>query len=203
VIFVTHDIEEAVLLGDGSPCSGRAVCSSSTTRRPTCWGGPATPFVSSFVGADRGLKRLSVTPIVAEDLEHPPVVDWAASLSSAAHAMRAAGSSWAVVVEGDRLRGYIGPRDCSGDGVVGDRARRMEAWVPAGASLKRGFSTMLGEDAGWVAVLRDDGRYLGVLTPSPCTRRCAARWPRPTRRPTRPPADRSAGGQASVRCSAR
>jgi osmoprotectant transport system ATP-binding protein len=41
----------------------------------------------------------------------------------------------------------------------------MEAWVPAGASLKRGFATMLGQDAGWVAVLDDDGRYLGVLTP--------------------------------------
>ena len=45
-----------------------------------------------------------------------------------------------------------------------DRARRMEAWVPAHASLKTAFSQMLTNDAGWIAVL-DGARYLGVLTP--------------------------------------
>jgi osmoprotectant transport system ATP-binding protein len=165
VIFVTHDIEEAVLLGDRIAVLRQGGVLEQYDTPADVLGRPATPFVSSFVGADRGLKRLSVTPIVAEDLEHPPVVEWGTSLASAAAAMSAAGSSWAVVVQSGQLRGYIGRRDCSGDGVVGDRARRMEAWVPAGASLKRGFATMLGEDAGWVAVLGDDGSYLGVLTP--------------------------------------
>ena len=50
--------------------------------------------------------------------------------------------------------------------VVSDRARRMEAWVPADASLKAAFSEMLLHDAGWVAVLDPQShRYLGVLTP--------------------------------------
>jgi osmoprotectant transport system ATP-binding protein len=42
--------------------------------------------------------------------------------------------------------------------------KRMEAWVPADASLKSAFSTMLQMEAGWVAVL-DGDRFLGVLTP--------------------------------------
>ena len=45
-----------------------------------------------------------------------------------------------------------------------DRARRMEAWVPVGATLKDAFSEMLLHDAGWVAVV-DGNRFLGVLTP--------------------------------------
>jgi osmoprotectant transport system ATP-binding protein len=40
----------------------------------------------------------------------------------------------------------------------------MEAWVPADASLKTAFATMLQMEAGWVAVL-DGNRFLGVLTP--------------------------------------
>ena len=47
---------------------------------------------------------------------------------------------------------------------MGAAARRMEAWVPAGASLKAAFATMLQHEAGWVAVL-DGDRFLGVLTP--------------------------------------
>jgi osmoprotectant transport system ATP-binding protein len=53
----------------------------------------------------------------------------------------------------------------TGDGTVAERARRMEAWVPVGSSLKSAFAEMLQHDAGWVAVL-DGDRYLGVLTPT-------------------------------------
>ena len=47
---------------------------------------------------------------------------------------------------------------------MGQRAKRMEAWVSATATLKDAFAEMLLHDAGWVAVL-DGDRYIGVLTP--------------------------------------
>lgn len=47
-----------------------------------------------------------------------------------------------------------------------DHARRMEAWVSIDDSLKVAFGEMLQWNAGWVAVLDNDSRYLGVLTPS-------------------------------------
>jgi osmoprotectant transport system ATP-binding protein len=69
------------------------------------------------------------------------------------------------VVDGnDALRGWIALAETSGEGTVGDRRHRMEAWVPLGASLKQAFSEMLQHDAGWVAVL-DGERFIGVLTP--------------------------------------
>jgi osmoprotectant transport system ATP-binding protein len=37
--------------------------------------------------------------------------------------------------------------------------------VTADATLKDAFSELLLHDAGWVAVVDDDGRYCGVLTP--------------------------------------
>src|SRR5579875_2433028 len=63
-------------------------------------GSPATPFVASFVGADRGLKRLSVTPIDASDLERPPLVARSDSVTEARRTLAAAASHWAVVVDG-------------------------------------------------------------------------------------------------------
>jgi osmoprotectant transport system ATP-binding protein len=74
-------------------------------------------------------------------------------------------SRWAVVLDSrDRLHGWIGIDTTAASGLVRDAARRMEAWVPAGASLKQAFAEMLQYDAGWVAVLEGE-RFLGVLTP--------------------------------------
>ena len=52
-----------------------------------------------------------------------------------------------------------------GEGQVADRLRRLEAWVRVSDTLKDAFGEMLLYDAGWVAVLDDDDRFLGVLTP--------------------------------------
>ncbi|HEX3541094.1 MAG TPA: CBS domain-containing protein, partial [Acidimicrobiales bacterium] len=129
-------------------------------------GSPATPFVADFVGADRGLRRLTVTAIDVADLNRPPLVHDDDSLAEARRAMDVAATQWAVVVDRDnQLRGWIG-RTAAEDGAgnVADRTHRMEAWVPLGASLKQAFSEMLQHDAGWVAVL-DGARFMGVLTP--------------------------------------
>jgi osmoprotectant transport system ATP-binding protein len=70
-----------------------------------------------------------------------------------------------VVLDDDgSLHGWLSAERATGAGTVGSAARRMEAWVPAGATLKTAFSTMLQHEAGWVAVL-DGDRFLGVLTP--------------------------------------
>jgi osmoprotectant transport system ATP-binding protein len=71
-----------------------------------------------------------------------------------------------VLDDKEALHGWIAADDTGGTGgTVASRAQRMNAWVPVGASLKRAFSEMLQQDAGWVAVL-DGERFLGVLTPS-------------------------------------
>jgi osmoprotectant transport system ATP-binding protein len=86
-------------------------------------------------------------------------------LADAGRALAAANARWAVVLDAaGALHGWLGVEQAVGEGMVADRAHRMEAWVPADASLKTAFSTMLQYDAGWVAVL-DGDRYLGVLTP--------------------------------------
>jgi osmoprotectant transport system ATP-binding protein len=167
VLFVTHDLDEAVLLGNKVAVFSQGGKLEQYDAPATILGAPATPFVADFVGSDRGLKRLSVTPIDVADLVHPPVVHLNDRLAEATASLRKAGARWAVVLDdNDGLHGWIAADDSgSGDGTVASRAQRMNAWVPVGASLKRAFSEMLQHDAGWVAVL-DGERFLGVLTPS-------------------------------------
>ncbi|WP_406152718.1 betaine/proline/choline family ABC transporter ATP-binding protein [Streptomyces sp. NBC_01023] len=166
VLMVTHDIEEAVRMGDRIVVYGEGRIEQFDTPGAVL-GTPATPYVAEFVGADRGLKRLSVTRIETDDLEQPPVARHDETAGTVAGRLRAEGARWAVVLRQDGgLHGWVAADSLPGaSGAVGPLARRMEAWVPVGAPLKQAFSEMLQHDAGWVAVL-DGDRFLGVLTPA-------------------------------------
>ncbi|MDX3850915.1 betaine/proline/choline family ABC transporter ATP-binding protein [Streptomyces sp. AK02-01A] len=168
VLFVTHDIEEAVRLGDRIAVYGQGTIEQFDAPAAVL-GAPATPYVADFVGADRGLKRLSVTPIEEGDLEQPPVLHLDDPLRNAAAKLAERGARWAVVLDSkDNLHGWISTEQTASSGTVREHARRMEAWLPVGASLKQAFATMLQHDAGWIAVIdkEETGRFLGVLTPA-------------------------------------
>ncbi|WP_406341180.1 ABC transporter ATP-binding protein [Streptomyces sp. NBC_00648] len=168
VLLVTHDIEEAVRMGDRMAVYGEGRIEQFDTPAAVL-GAPATPYVAQFVGADRGLKRLSVTTIEEADLEQPPLARLDEPADTAAAHLREAGARWAVVLDASgELHGWVSTDELSLAGTpatVADLARRMDAWVPVGAPLKQAFSEMLQYDAGWVAVL-DGTHFAGVLTPA-------------------------------------
>ncbi len=165
IVFVTHDIEEAVRLGDRIAVMSERGHVEQFAPPGEVLGRPASPFVADFVGADRGLKRLAVTGISAADLERPPVVQVTDGLADARTVLDRTGARWAVVLDAaGHLHGWLSAERATGAGTVDAVARRMDAWVPVDASLKTAFATMLQHEAGWVAVL-DGDRFLGVLTP--------------------------------------
>ena len=69
VVLVTHDIDEAVRMGDRVAvfaAGGRLAQYATPTE---LLARPADDFVADFVGSTRGLRRLTVTPIREEHLE--------------------------------------------------------------------------------------------------------------------------------------
>jgi osmoprotectant transport system ATP-binding protein len=104
IIFVTHDIDEAILLADRIAIlrEGGVLVQYDTPDRILAE--PADDFVARFVGADRGLKRLSLTRLDEVELEPAngavgPLVDRSTTLRDALAAMLNDGSR-AVLVEG-------------------------------------------------------------------------------------------------------
>jgi osmoprotectant transport system ATP-binding protein len=72
VIFVTHDIDEAIKMGDRIAILRQGGVLAQYATPDEILASPADEFVASFVGADRGLKRLSLTRLGDLELEPPP-----------------------------------------------------------------------------------------------------------------------------------
>jgi osmoprotectant transport system ATP-binding protein len=166
VLFVTHDMDEAVRLADRIAVFSTGGVLEQYAEPRTILGAPANEFVADFVGSDRGLRRLAVTAIDAEDLEHPPTVLLDDPASVARQVIADAPEPFAVVLDRDGvLRGWVSARQVAGDtGTVADHVRRFDETAELGDSLRHGFSQIVQHDAGWLPVV-DDGRYAGVLTP--------------------------------------
>jgi osmoprotectant transport system ATP-binding protein len=81
IVFVTHDLDEAVRLADRIAIFRQGGILEQYGTPAELLGSPATEFVADFVGGQRGLRRLSVTPIDPADLE---AVDSVGSLDEAA-----------------------------------------------------------------------------------------------------------------------
>jgi osmoprotectant transport system ATP-binding protein len=115
VIFVTHDIDEAIKLGDRVAImrAGKLV---QFAPPGDLLAHPANDFVAQFVGSDRGLKRLALLTVGGAKLDPPvdparldsaPVLAPSASLRDALAAMLASETQVGMVKDGDRYVGVL------------------------------------------------------------------------------------------------
>jgi len=108
VVFVTHDIDEAIRLGDRVAvfASGGRLAQFDTPARVL--GRPADDFVAEFVGSTTGLRRLAVTPL---DPAHIEPLDGmrTGDLGAAVGTDISLGDALAVLLRDDR--GVVGVRE--------------------------------------------------------------------------------------------
>jgi osmoprotectant transport system ATP-binding protein len=115
IVMVTHDIDEAVRLGDRIAVLAEGGKLLQYAAPAELLSSPASPAVADFVGADRGIRRLAVTPLrdVARPVEagrqvsELPVVDADGSLYDALAVMLTSDASEVVAVEGDAPVGVV------------------------------------------------------------------------------------------------
>ena len=116
VVFVTHDIDEAIKMGDRVAILREGGKLAQYDTPEAILASPADEFVADFVGADRGLKRLGLRrwPSAAAPPSRRPTATRAPSarldttLRDALSLMLTAGSTDLVVRDGDGgVRGYL------------------------------------------------------------------------------------------------
>jgi osmoprotectant transport system ATP-binding protein len=107
IIFVTHDIDEAILVGDRIAILREGGVLAQYDTPDELLAHPADEFVARFVGDDRGLKRLSLKRLSDIPLDPPngvvtPVADAGTTLRDALSLMLSEGSQRLLVVDSDK-----------------------------------------------------------------------------------------------------
>ncbi len=164
IIFVTHDINEAikmgqriVLLQDGQLV--QAGLPDELLNRP------ANEFVKSFVGADRVLKRLNLLK-VKDAMMLNPVHCLEEDLSEKVlEQMIKCDLAFLIVADRDqKLLGYVNQYDLRGHkGIVADVVRKLTLTVSPERNLKEALSQMLSYDLGILVAVDEEGHIQGVL----------------------------------------
>jgi osmoprotectant transport system ATP-binding protein len=162
IVFVTHDIDEAIRLGDRIAVMREGGHLEQYADPATLLSDPATDFVADFVGAERTLRRLSVVTVRANGLVQWPVVAPGNRLVDSIAVMDAAESSWAVVADENGIAGWLSRSDVSGEGTAMEQLEPATG-IEVGDSLESALAAILAGNAPG-AIVTDHGHYLGVLT---------------------------------------
>jgi len=166
ILFVTHDIDEAIKMGNRVAVFQPGGRLAQYDTASTVLEAPANEFVARFVGADRGLKRLSLSRVRDVALGHPPTVREAdAAAAVAGEIARAPGGYVLLLDGGDRPLGWLWRQDVERPGPVGaERATSPDPLLEQDSTLHDALSAMLGSAVQEGVVVDQAGRLLGTLT---------------------------------------
>ncbi len=113
IVFVTHDIDEAIKLGDRVVVMNVGGIVEQIATPVELLGAPANDFVSQFVGSQRGIRRLSLITLAEIDLDGGgpedgrPTIERNATLLDALQDMLRAGATEADVVDDGTYVGTV------------------------------------------------------------------------------------------------
>ncbi len=164
IVFVTHDIDEAIQLGDRVAILNVGGVLEQYGPPGEILRDPANDFVVEFLGSDRGIRRLSLIPIADVDLNPGPVVQPDATVDEARQVMAGYGIDWVLVGRGRRIDGWLSEDDLGGRTRVNDAPPRpMKTRISASGNLKQALDAIVSTRT-QVAVIFDGDDYLGILT---------------------------------------
>ncbi|HET7313424.1 ABC transporter ATP-binding protein [Salinisphaera sp.] len=164
IVFVTHDIDEAIRLGDRIAVFGDGGRLAQFATPDELLAAPKNDFVIDFLGAEPQLKRLSLisarmaTPIDA------PLIEVGASAEAAVAAADKAGTDWVLVLDDRRIVGWHRIEAYRADTARG--AERFDAVMGAGATLRAALGALVISPLGVVARTDGEGRFDGLLDQS-------------------------------------
>ena len=164
VLFVTHDIDEAIKMGDRIAILKKGGILAQYGPPAELLMQPADEFVEDFVGADRALKRLSLQRVRDVDLWRAPRVRDGDSASAAREQAARSDVPYPLLVDGEgRPLAWLDPDDLRGDRVDGAGGSPVLT-IGEDEVLRDALSDLLRSQVQYAAVVDPDGRVAGVLS---------------------------------------
>src|SRR5918999_863663 len=167
VIFVTHDVDEAIKMADRIAILRRGGILAQYDTPAAILANPASEFVERFVGADRGLKRLSLARVGDLETIEPVTVHVGADRGEVRRRLdRSEELEYALLVDGERRPlGWIDQHDLRGDGPLDPEAATPGApTVQPETTLRDALSALLGSSVQLGVVVDDRERVLGLVS---------------------------------------
>jgi osmoprotectant transport system ATP-binding protein len=166
IVFVTHDVDEAIKMADRIAILQRGGILAQYDTPDAILTAPASEFVEHFVGADRGLKRLSLGRVRDLPLAEPITVRAGESRTDLRARLDAAAADYALLLDGeDRPIGWIGRRDLDREGsITPEDASPGSPTLQPETTLRDALSMMLGSSVQLGVVVDDRERVLGLVS---------------------------------------
>ena len=164
IVFVTHDIDEAIKLGTMVAVLRTGGRLAQFAPPAELLSTPADPFVEDFLGADRGIRRLSFFPSTELELQTTPVV--AIDADAEKLASRGGAAPYLLVTDTDGRPLGWGEPDALTTGEI-DRERLLpygRPFVPGRDSLRTALDGAVLSPTGWAVAVDGEGRAVGVVS---------------------------------------
>jgi osmoprotectant transport system ATP-binding protein len=159
IVLVTHDIDEAIKLGDRIALLQVGGVLAQYGTPDELLRDPASDFVRDFLGAEPGLKRLSLQTVGRLPLAEGPVVLKGTSTAEAESVMDRHRVDWVGVRNGTGLLGWLWRSEYA----TGAAPRPFLVTVGPDSTLRAALDAIVSSQT-HVAPVIDGERYLGLLT---------------------------------------
>jgi len=166
IIFVTHDIYEAIKMGDRIALMKEGKLVQYDTPANLLYQ-PKDEFVEGFVGADRALKGLQLLRVKEVMTGTPTTVNADENVTAVRQRVEKGGDdSLAVINGGGRFLGWIDAADLQGGRgrTVRDVVNPSLVTTDVNAVLNEALSLMLSSGLKILPVVGEDSRLEGILT---------------------------------------
>ncbi|MEU9366531.1 ABC transporter ATP-binding protein [Streptomyces avermitilis] len=165
IVFVTHDIDEAIRLGTMVAVMRTGGHLAQFAPPAELLSAPADAFVEDFLGADRGIRRLSFFPSAGLELLTTPVV----AIDATAEQIAARGTPEVpyLLVTGldGKALGWSEPKDLTAGKVVPERLLPYGRPFESGKdSLRAALDCAVLSPTGWAVAVDGAGRVVGVVS---------------------------------------
>jgi len=164
IIFVTHDIYEAIKMGDKIALMNEGRLVQYDTPANLLYR-PKNEFVEDFVGTDRALKGLQLIRVREVMTGSPPTVRPDDKVEAVRGRMEREGIDWLVVVNDDgKLLGWVDKAGLGKGEMVREVMKSSSVTVTIDTVLNEALSLMLSSRLNTLAVVGSDNRLQGALS---------------------------------------